>query len=74
MDHIHNLLVEDIEGDTLFTRETLGNAKIFTKLNVAEDGKEAMDFLTKAAFYSNAIQPDLLLLEINLAKRNGPRY
>jgi len=38
---------------------------------VVRDGKEAMDFLTNAAGYLNASQPDLLLLDINLPKRNG---
>jgi len=71
MEPIHILLVEDNEGDILLTTEALESAKLFTKLSVVKDGKQAMDFLTKADGYSNATQPDLVLLDINLPKRNG---
>ncbi len=71
MEPIHILLVEDNEGDILLTTEALENAKFFTKLSVVKDGKQAMDFLTKADGYSDATQPDMLLLDINLPKRNG---
>ncbi len=71
MEPIHILLVEDNEGDILLTTEALENAKLFTKLSVVKDGKQAMDFLTNADGYLNAIQPDMLLLDINLPKRNG---
>ncbi len=71
MEPIHILLVEDNEGDILLTTEALENAKLFTKLSVVKDGKEAMDFLTNADGYSNATQPDMILLDINLPKRNG---
>lgn len=71
MEPIHILLVEDNEGDILLTTEALENAKLFIKLSVVKDGKQAMDFLTKADGYSDATQPDMLLLDINLPKRNG---
>jgi len=71
MEPIHILLVEDNEGDILLTTEALENAKLFTKLSVVKDGKQAMDFLTKADGFSHATQPDMLLLDINLPKRNG---
>jgi CheY-like chemotaxis protein len=71
MEPIHILLVEDNEGDILLTTEALENAKLFTKLSVVKDGKQAMDFLTNADGYSHATQPDMILLDINLPKRNG---
>lgn len=71
MTPIHILLVEDNEGDILLTREALDEAKIITKLSVVRDGKEAMDFLNKEGEYSNADMPDMLLLDVNLPKKNG---
>ncbi len=71
MEPIHILLVEDNEGDILLTTEALESAKLFIKLSVVKDGKQAIDFLTNAEGYSNATQPDMLLLDINLPKRNG---
>jgi len=71
MDPIHILLVEDNEGDILLTTEALENAKVFIKLSVVKDGKQAVDFLTHADGYSTATQPDMVLLDINLPKRNG---
>ncbi len=71
MEPIHILLVEDNEGDILLTTEALENANFFTKLSVVKDGKQAIDFLSKADGFSNAPQPDMLLLDINLPKRNG---
>ncbi len=71
MEPIHILLVEDNEGDILLTTEALENAKLFTKLSVVKDGKQAIDFLTNADGFSHATQPDMLLLDINLPKKNG---
>jgi CheY-like chemotaxis protein len=71
MEPIHILLVEDNEGDILLTTEALENSKLFTKLSVVKNGKEAMDFLIKAGGCLDATQPDMLLLDINLPKRNG---
>jgi len=68
---IHILLVEDNEGDILLTREALEEAKILTQLTVVRDGKEAMDFLTRQGRYPDAEMPDMLLLDVNLPKRNG---
>ena len=67
----HILLVEDNEGDILLTREALEEAKISTRLSVVKDGKQAIDFVNKAGDYSNASPPDILLLDINLPKKNG---
>jgi CheY-like chemotaxis protein len=71
MKPIHILLVEDNEGDILLTREALEDAKIIVKLSVAKDGKEAIDFVNRQGKYTDADVPDLVLLDINLPKKNG---
>ena len=71
MEAIHILLVEDNDGDILLTTEALENTQLGTKLSVVKNGKDAIDFLTNADGYSDATQPDMLLLDINLPKRNG---
>ena len=65
------LLVEDNEGDIILTTEALENAKIQLKLSVVKDGKEAIDFISKKGKYSNEDTPDILLLDLNLPKKNG---
>lgn len=71
MKPIHILLVEDNEGDVILTTEAFENAKVITDISVVRDGKSAMDFLNKEGDYFNASQPDLMLLDLNLPKRNG---
>ena len=71
MELVHILLVEDNEGDIMLTKEAFEDAKIHTKLSVVKDGKEAMDFLNKDGGYENVEAPDLLLLDVNLPKKNG---
>ena len=71
MDHIHILLVEDNEGDILLTKEALEEAKILTSLSVVKDGEEAFDFVRRTGKYTNASLPDLVLLDVNLPKKNG---
>lgn len=68
---IHILLVEDNQGDILLTREALEDANILTNLSVVNDGKEAVDFLNKAGKHTRASLPDLVLLDVNLPKKNG---
>lgn len=68
---VHILLVEDNEGDILLTREALEDSKIQVKLSVVKDGKEAIDFTGKQGKYTDAEMPDLLLLDVNLPKKNG---
>ena len=67
----HILLVEDNEGDILLTKEALEDATTNTKLSIVKDGKEAVDFLNKVGKYTEEGLPDLLLLDINLPKKNG---
>ncbi|WP_372916991.1 response regulator [Salegentibacter sp.] len=71
MNSIHILLVEDNEGDILLTTEALEEGKIMNKLTVARDGQEAIDFLNKKGNFKNAKLPDLILLDVNLPRKNG---
>lgn len=71
MEAVHILLVEDNEGDILLTTEAFENAKIINALSVVRDGKEAIDFLTKTGKYKDSKMPDIILLDVNLPKKNG---
>jgi CheY-like chemotaxis protein len=71
MKAIHILLVEDNEGDILLTREALEEARIHIILDVVKDGKQAVDFLNKDDGFADVSMPDLLLLDVNLPKKNG---
>ena len=65
------LLIEDNPGDARLTQEALKEGKINNKLRVISDGAEATDFLFKRNQYQNAPRPDLILLDLNLPKKNG---
>ena len=65
------LLVEDDPGDELMTREAFEDNKIGNTLHVAHDGQEALDFLYRAEPYTDAPRPDLILLDLNLPRRDG---
>jgi len=65
------LLVEDNPGDIRLTKEVLKEGKIKNMLSVVNDGEEAIDFLKKNGKYKDAISPDLILLDLNLPKKNG---
>jgi CheY-like chemotaxis protein len=69
MKPIHILLIEDNEGDILLTTEALQESKIINKVTVLKDGKLAIDFFKNITDKSNI--PDLVLLDINLPKKNG---
>jgi len=71
MKPVHILLVEDNEGDILLITEAFESGKIINKLSVVKDGKAAIDFLTRQGKYVSEALPDLLLLDINLPKKNG---
>jgi CheY-like chemotaxis protein len=68
---IEILLIEDNPGDTRLAIEALKDSKLKNILHVAEDGIEALNFLHKAGKYSNAVRPDLILLDLNLPKKDG---
>jgi chemotaxis family two-component system response regulator Rcp1 len=65
------LLVEDSPGDVRLTREAFRDAKVHIKLHVASDGTKAMAFLNREGEYANAPRPDLILLDLNLPKKDG---
>jgi two-component system, chemotaxis family, response regulator Rcp1 len=65
------LLVEDNPGDVRLTIEALKDAKVRNTLCVAEDGAEAMAFLRRQGKYADAVRPDLILLDLNLPKKDG---
>jgi two-component system, chemotaxis family, response regulator Rcp1 len=68
---IEVLLVEDSPGDVRLTREAFKDAKVLINLHVALDGAEAMTFLKREGQYANAPRPDLILLDLNLPKKDG---
>jgi chemotaxis family two-component system response regulator Rcp1 len=70
-DPIEILLVEDNPGDVRLTREALRDGKIYNNLYVARDGVEAMAFLRKTGQYADAPRPDLILLDLNLPRKDG---
>ena len=71
MKPIHILLVEDNEGDIVLTKEAFEDSRILIDMSVVKDGKQAMDFLNKEGPFAEAGRPDIILLDVNLPKRNG---
>ncbi|CCE22206.1 response regulator [Methylotuvimicrobium alcaliphilum] len=65
------LLVEDNPGDVRLTKEALTESKVKNNLNVVGDGEEAMAFLKRQGKYAEAPRPDVILLDLNLPKKNG---
>lgn len=65
------LLVEDNPGDVRLTKEVLGNSNLPTHLNVASDGVEAINYLRHRERYAQARRPDLVLLDLNLPRKDG---
>jgi len=65
------LLVEDNPADVRLTEEALNEAKLLNSLNVVEDGEAALDYLYQRGRYSTAGRPDLVLLDLNLPKKDG---
>ncbi|KJE21932.1 Response regulator receiver domain protein [Frankia torreyi] len=65
------LLVEDDPGDVLMTREAFEDHKLRNHLNVVSDGVEALAYLRGEGEYAGAPRPDLILLDLNLPRRDG---
>lgn len=65
------LLVEDNPADVRLTREALREGKLHNNLYVATDGVDAMAFLRREGPYADAVRPDLILLDLNLPKKDG---
>ena len=68
---IRVLLVEDNPGDVRLTKEALKDARVGNNLHVTMDGVEALAFLRKQGKHASAPRPDLILLDLNLPKKNG---
>lgn len=65
------LLVEDNPGDIRLTQEALKESKMDIHLDVVTDGEQAIDFLMKRGKFSEAVRPHIVLLDLNLPKKNG---
>lgn len=65
------LLVEDNPGDARLAVEVLKADKLVNNLSIVEDGMEAMAFLRQEGEYANAARPDLILLDLNLPRKDG---
>jgi CheY-like chemotaxis protein len=65
------LLVEDDPGDVLLIKEAFADNKVRNRLHVVSDGVEAIDFLRRQGTYAEAPTPDLILLDLNLPRKDG---
>jgi chemotaxis family two-component system response regulator Rcp1 len=68
---IEILLVEDNPMDVDLTRETLAYAKIRNRLHVVNDGEKALAYLRREGPYEDAVRPDVVLLDLNLPRKDG---
>ena len=68
---IEMLMVEDSPSDALLAREALAHGKLCHNLHVVEDGVEALAFLRREGRYANAPRPHLILLDLNLPRKDG---
>jgi two-component system, chemotaxis family, response regulator Rcp1 len=71
MTPIRVLLVEDSPTDVLMTRTAMEQGKLHVELDIVEDGVEAVDFLRRTGRFSEARRPDLILLDLNLPRKDG---
>ncbi len=71
MKAIDILVVEDNPGDARLIREVLDENKIFNSMHTARDGIEAMDFLNNNGKFKSAPKPDLIILDLNLPRKDG---
>src|SRR5438874_12852403 len=65
------LLVEDNPADVRLTREALKEGKVYNNLHWAKDGVEALEFLRREGKHAKAPRPDIILLDLNLPKKDG---
>ena len=68
---IEILLVEDNPGDVRLTQEALKEGKVLNHMDIASDGVDALAYLRRAGSHAHAARPDLILLDLNLPKKNG---
>jgi two-component system, chemotaxis family, response regulator Rcp1 len=65
------LLVEDNPGDVRLTQEAFRESKLNIRLNVVMDGEDALNYLFRRSPYENATRPDMILLDLNIPKKDG---
>ncbi len=65
------LLVDDNDDDIVLIKDALAESRLINVLDVAHDGEEAIDFLRRQGKYKDALEPGLVLLDINMPKKNG---
>ncbi|HLN21766.1 MAG TPA: response regulator [Bacteroidales bacterium] len=70
-DSIDILIVEDNPGDARLIREVLNDTKVYSSLHIVNDGVEAMDFLHNKGKYAEMPRPDIIILDLNLPKKDG---
>jgi CheY-like chemotaxis protein len=68
------LLVEDNPGDIRLTQEAFDKSRIANTLHVVNDGIDALEFLYKRGEYADVPRPDLILLDLNLPRKNGQEF
>lgn len=68
---VHILMVDDNEGDVLLTQEAFREAKVANTMDVAVDGEQALSILRKEGQYATFQTPDLVLLDLNMPKKDG---
>lgn len=71
MESIHILLVEDNEGDLVLIKEALEEGRVANNISICRDGEKAIHYLMKKGDYADAVEPDLIILDINLPRKNG---
>lgn len=65
------LLIEDNRGDVRLIKDGLKNSRIINHISVVGDGEEAMAFLARKGRYTGAVRPDIILLDLNLPRKDG---
>lgn len=71
MNNLHILLVEDSPGDARLILEAFKESKLKAKISIAVDGVEALAFLKHEGGYAGALRPDIILLDLNLPRKDG---
>lgn len=71
LERVNILMVEDNEGDIILTKRALAKAKLHLVLQVVRDGDEAMRYLLRKGEFTEASRPDIILLDLNLPKKDG---
>ncbi len=68
---IHILLVEDDKEDVVLINKALKKSKLVLQMDVVKDGQECMDYLRRTGQYKNASKPDVILLDLNMPRKDG---